>query len=505
MSWCRAVFIGWCLAVPGISRAQESVVVDAASAVAPEATLVSTAAAASTSAASEECSCAECQAKRAAGLQAAVGAAYAPLFYNNNFSYLSNPAYDDWHFGEHFKQVPLGNCWTLDLGGQYRARFMDEQNFRGLHLTGNDDDFLLHRTRLFLNARYSDWFRAYGEYIDAESNYENFPSRAIEVNRSDMLNLFADIRAWDGAQGELWFRAGRQELFYGSERLISPLDWANTRRTFEGYKFFWQGEDWNVDLFATRPVLPDPKRFDSVAVEQDFFGAWGTNKGVPGRTIDLFAIQFNNERGSNNFEFTTLGGRWLSSGGPWLWEVEGGTQFGDNTDGSSHRAGFATGGLGYKWADHCWKPQLWCYYDWASGGDVLGAGQGFNHLFPLAHKYLGFMDLFGRSNIQSPNVQLTCQPHQRLKLLAWYYYLFLDTRADTPYTVVMTPVNPGNAPASRDLGHEIDLLATITLTDRMDLLLGYSHFFSGEYYRETPGLPYRGDADFFYVQYHWNF
>ena len=45
--------------------------------------------------------------------------------------------------------MPLGDCWMLDLGGQYRARYMDEQNIRGLDLTGNDDDFLLHRTRLF--------------------------------------------------------------------------------------------------------------------------------------------------------------------------------------------------------------------------------------------------------------------------------------------------------------------------------------------------------------------
>jgi hypothetical protein len=97
----------------------------------------------------------------------------------------------------------------------------------------------------------------------------------------------------------------------------------------------------------------------------------------------------------NNFQFTTLGGRWLGSEDSWLWELEGGVQFGDNTNGSDHQAGFATGGLGYKWADRCWQPQLWAYYDWAAGGDVLGAGTGFNHLFPLAHKYLGYMDLFG--------------------------------------------------------------------------------------------------------------
>lgn len=452
-----------------------------------------------------ECNCPACQAaKKAADLKKAVASAYAPLFYNNNFSYINNPAYDDWYPGDHFKQVPICDCWMLDMGGQYRARYHHEQNMRGLGLTGRDDDFLLHRTRLFLNAKYSDWFLFYGEYIDADSNYENFPPRQIEVNRSDMLNLFADAKLMDSG-GDLWFRAGRQELLYGSQRLISPLDWANTRRTFEGYKFFWVGDDWNVDFFYTRPVLTNPIQFDSANYRQEFFGTWATYKAIQNQTIDLFALQYNNAFRTNNFQFTTLGGRWLGSQDSWLWEFEGGPQFGTNTNGSNHAAGFATGGLGYKWGDHCWKPQLWGYYDWASAGNVLGAGNGFNQLFPLSHKYFGFMDLFGRSNIQSPNLQLTFQPSQRLNILIWYYYLFLDSRSDTPYNVNMTPFAPGSRPASRDLGHELDLLATITLNARMDLVLGYSHFMSGSYYKLTPGLPFRGNADFFYVQYQWNF
>src|SRR5262245_9864169 len=156
-----------------------------------------------------ECNCPACQAKKAADLKKAVAGAYTVLFYNNNFAYLNNPAYDDHHFGEHFKQIPIGDCWLLDLGGQYRSRYHGERNMRGLGLTGRDDDFLLHRTRLFANARYSDWFRFYGEYLDAESHYENFPPRATEVNRSDMLILFADARAFDGHNGQRGFRSGR--------------------------------------------------------------------------------------------------------------------------------------------------------------------------------------------------------------------------------------------------------------------------------------------------------
>jgi len=238
----------------------------------------------------EVCDCPDCQAARAqADVQKAVASAYAPVFYNNNFAYINNPAYQEWYPGDWFKQIPIGDCWLTDFGGQYRARYHHEQNHRGLGLTGNDDDFLLHRTRLFANARYSDWFRFYGEFIDAESNYENFPSRAIEVNRADMLNLFADAKLMDEG-GDLWFRVGRQELLYGSERLISPLDWANTRRTFEGLKFFWQSDDWNVDFFATRPVIVNPVQFDSPNYDQEFMGAWATYKAAPGQTMRRYPV-----------------------------------------------------------------------------------------------------------------------------------------------------------------------------------------------------------------------
>ena len=445
--------------------------------------------------------------KKKEALAKAVKGAYKPLFYDNNFAYINNPLYNDWYPGDRLKQIPIpfGDNSTLDIGGQYRARYHSEHNHRGFGLTGNDDQFLLHRTRLFGNLKIGDRFRAYVEYIDAESNHENFPPRAIEVNRSDILNLFIDYVMYENCcGGKLTGRVGRQELLYGSERLISPLDWANTRRTFDGVKFMWSDDDWNIDGFYTQPVAVDPHNFDAPIEQQDFFGLWGTYKAIKDQTIDLFALQFNNALGVNNFQYTTMGGRWMGTDCDWMWDLEGGYQFGQNTSGSSHDAAFWTAGYGRKWSDHCWKPQIMAYYDWAEGGDIRGAGEGFNHLFPLAHKYLGFMDLFGRSNIETPNVQFTCQPHDKLKVLVWYYYFFLQNGTDTPYNVNMTPFNPGNAPGSRDLGQELDLLATYSLNNRMDVVFGYSHFWAGNYYATTaPGFP--NNADFFYVQYHWNF
>ena len=41
---------------------------------------------------------------------------------------------------------------------------------------------------------------------------------------------------------------------YGKQRLVSPLDWANTRRTFEGVRLLTELSGWNVDLFLTEFV-----------------------------------------------------------------------------------------------------------------------------------------------------------------------------------------------------------------------------------------------------------
>jgi hypothetical protein len=285
---------------------------------------------------------------------------------------------------------------------------------------------------------------------------------------------------------------------YSTQRVVSPLDWANTRRTFDGYKVFWKNEKWSVDSFYMHPVYPDARNFDSPEENQEFMGFWSTCRPCEHRTLDLFYLAYNNSVAG--FKYDTLGGRWSKTSDFWQFEVEGAVQLGENVDRSDHSAGFWVAGLSRKFPCVPWTPMLSVYYDWASGSDDLGAGNGYHHLFPLAHKYLGFMDLFGRRNIETPNVQLMLTPHEKVEILLWYYYFFLQNRNDTPYSVVMTPYNAANAPASADLGHEIDLTLSYRFRPRATVLVGYSHFFAGEYYARTPGVAHRDDADFLYTQ-----
>ena len=431
--------------------------------------------------------------------------AYKGVFYANDFSYLSDPCYDGPSFhGDALKGLAGGK---LDLGGEVRVRYHSENNHRGLGLTGRDDEFWLTRYRMFANYRVNDTFRLYGEYLYADSGGEFFNNRPIEENRGEMQNLFLDTKLTDNAS----LRVGRQELLFGAQRLISPLDWANTRRTFDGARLTWKQDKLTMDGFFVHPVnrnFANESKIDDTNENVDFYGVYLSNAGASLGTFDTYYLGLDNSVA--DFSYHTIGSRLVGkSDGGLLYEFEGGVQFGDNSPGfGSHNAGFFTGGLGRQ-LDICtccgpWKPTVWAWYDWASGGEDVPAARGddsFDHLFPLAHKYNGFMDLFGRRNLHDVNFQfITPVLGNKVKLLLWYHHFFLD-QATTPYNVTMAPFNAANAAGDRELGQEIDMIFNINLNPRNNLLLGYSHFTAGAYYDTTPGVPTNADADFFYCQF----
>ncbi|GAA4452406.1 alginate export family protein [Novipirellula rosea] len=433
--------------------------------------------------------------------------AYGGVFYANDFSYLNDPCYNGpSFFGDSLKGLADGK---LDLGGEVRVRYHDEDGMRGLGLTGRDDEFWLTRLRLFSDYRMNDYIRLYGEYLYADSGGEFFDNRPIEENRGEIQNLFADVNLFSDGSSKLTARVGRQELLYGNQRLISPLDWANTRRTFEGGRLLYSNEDWNVDGFFVHPVnrnAATESKIDDANESVDFFGTYLTRKGLDIGTLDMYYLGLDDS--TNNFDYHTLGSRVAGSNGDLLYEFEGGVQFGSNSNGSSHDAGFFTGGLGRKLKVADWKPTVWFWYDYASGGDADFVARGddaFDHQFPLAHKYNGFMDLYGRRNLHDINMQfITPVLGPNVNLLVWYHYFLLDT-STTPYGVTMQPYNTTALAEDKELGHEIDVAINVNLNPRSSMLIGYSRFFAGDYYDETPGVLSNEDAQFVYTQFQTRF
>ena len=445
--------------------------------------------------------------KKPKDFAAKVKKAHKGVFYANDFEYLCDPEFcGPYYFGDPLKNLAFGK---LDIGGEFRMRYHREKGIRGLGLTGRDDNFWLHRTRLYADYDLSSNVRLYGEYLYADSGGEFFNNRPIEENRNEIQNLFVDFKLPVGDSQKVNVRLGRQELLLGAQRLVSPLDWANTRRSFQGGRITWKSDKVTLDGFLVNPLVrnaANENRIDDANPDVTFYGAYATIKQKDAPLLDLYLLGLENR--ALGFDNQTIGSRMVGKAQNILYEFEGGFQFGTDSDNSGHRAGFVTCGLGKSLDFFCTQPKLWFWYDWASGGDgdfVARGDDSFDHLFPLAHKYNGFTDLFGRRNLNDFNIQYI-QPFldPRWKFVCWYHYLFLHKKT-TPYGVTLAPFNTTANAVDRELGHEIDFLLSYQFNPRNRWTLGYSQFFSGNYYNLTPGVPTNGDGSLFFAEFQTRF
>jgi len=320
--------------------------------------------------------------------------------------------------------------------------------------------------------------------------------------------LFFELKLFEAADKLVYLRAGRQEMLYGSQRLISPLEWANTRRTFEGVKVFRQGEKWDLDTFWVQPVVPNSGELDRPDNQQNLYGNWATYRPDKNKSIDFYLVHFSNDRHVSQLgmdrspaEITTTGTRFLGDRDGLLWDFEAMLQAGEQTD-RDLAAGAATAGLGRSWKEAGWSPTIWAYYDYASGDKDPSSGDAhtFHHLFPFGHYYMGWMDLVGRQNIHDANLHAYIYPVPWITLWGQYHRFWLDQEKDALY-------GPGGnalrrdptGSAGRDVGNEVGLFANFHLTRYSDVMASYNKLYGGRFLEETAGPNGARDAESLYL------
>lgn len=444
------------------------------------------------------------------------GPRYLDLRYDEDFSYLAGPPDSYRHdLFDPIKHVRLGDEWTLTLGGEFRVRLEAETN-KNLDVgTPTQDTFVLHRTFLHLDLRYRNLLRLFAQGINAQAEDRDGPLLPGMENRFDVHQLFLDLTLYDH-QPRVVLRFGRQELRYGRERLVSPFDWGNTRRRFDGVKVMLRAPTYDWDLWYVRPIPNDltlarhrkPDKYDEDA---HFYGSWFTWHGWPDHGLGLYFLALRNTADLTNangrtgdLSLYTLGGRFWGRRGNWDYDTELAGQWGSFA-GDRIQAWAWAAEAGHTFSALPARPRLGVGFDLATGDDdrTDEVHQTFNQLFPLGHAWLGYIDLVGRQNIVAANVNLSATPAERITCRAAWFAFWAFHSDDALY-------NPGSVPLRRAgrrdpqnfIGNELDLTIAITLDVHSSILIGYSRFWHGDFIRQTgPG----SDADLFYVQYQFRF
>ena len=418
-------------------------------------------------------------------------------------------------FWDRLKFIPLTsdqNVW-LTIGGQARER---GEYFRQ-YLFGNSepkqsDGYLLSRYRLSADLHLTRYFRMFAEGRSAFALDRDLAGGRTTsyVDEVDLMNGFADVMIPLGQQASVTLRGGRQELIFGSQRLVGPGDFTQVPRAFEGGAAIGQIAGWTITPFWAQPVVVDKYRFNQSTSDQELFGVFGTGPlHVVAVNLDLYWLDANNKTATFNGTVGrehrhTLGGRvWGKIGATGLdFEVEGAAQFGTVDRGDVATSIFTTV-LGYTLPVPRLSPRVYLEFDYASGDDQPGGNVGtFNPLYPNGHSYLGYIDYIGRQNLISPNAGVSVSPIRDLTLSLQQYFFWRASDHDAIYNKSGGVLRPATGTTARYVGAETDVLATYNLTHHIQGYAGYSHFSTGEFIEKTGKDK---DSDFYYLAIQYTF
>lgn len=395
-----------------------------------------------------------------------------------------------------------GSVW-LSIGGRAEGRVESWKNF-AFGAPDDDDTFILSRVLLHGDLHLGEHFRLFAEGKTAQSTERDLPGgrRTLDMDTLALQQLFAETPLEFSEENELVLRGGRQMISLGRQRLISPLPWGNTLRTWDGLRGDLTTGDWVTTALAASFVPVDKTEPNTPDRDQLLFGLYAHRDGdAPGRGTELYWLA--NTRGDITVNGSTGDAR-RHTLGTRLWhrmdsgmdvEFEGAGQVGTVGD-ADVLAGFATLELGYR-PESSWDHRWFLGLDWASGDNRAGGDvQTFDQLYPLGHAYLGYMDYIGRQNIVGANAGISWWPVPRCELRAAVHSFWLESLDDALYNAGGGVLRaPGNF-STHHVGYEFDLLARRPLGRHWNGYAGYSHFFSGGALEDSG--PSR-DADFFYL------
>jgi hypothetical protein len=407
------------------------------------------------------------------------------------------------------------------LGGQIRTRaeYRDPTSYANTVPAHKSDDFILTRIRLNMKFTVTDDIevfvqpqdqRAWGQEANILTDERNLD---LHQGYFEVKNLFSE---------PLSIRAGRFEMAYGDQRLVSPLDWHNVARAWDGAKVRYGPKDWWIEGFYTvirdplPPSPPAPPVFSPAATggngaseDQDFLGFYFSYVGIADHEFDVYGFfrefedgTFADELGNvGNLIDRTVGARLKGKdfGLEWTAEVmgQGGHLAKDRVKAYAYAATLA-----YTF-DMDWKPRIGLEYAYASGDrtPANGTRQTFDPLFPFFHYYQGYADVFGFKNSKSLSAYLKVAPTDALSIHVDVFGFWLAQNRDSWFNDPGASLRRDVTGASgRKIGSEVDLHVRYSAGKNVKFWGGWSHLFAGEYVRKTATIGKDVDMNWFFVQ-----
>ena len=433
---------------------------------------------------------------------APVDRTYKVLRENEDWSFLRDKGLRR-DFWDPLKFIPTGSGreeWYTTVGGEVRQVW--EQ-------IGNDEfgqtpywnGYLLQRYMVHADTHYGPHLRTFVQLKSGLEDNRIGGPRIIDEKRLDFLAAYLEVGT-GGKREERNFiklRVGRQELNYGSGRLVSVREGPNVRQSFDGFKVRSKVGNWQVDGWAVRPDLDKPGFFNNAPNHAtEFWGVYATRPVTKLVSADAYYLGLDRQsatfnRGTAHELRHTLGIRlWRPIGlkeKRWDFDDEAVWQFGS----------FGTGGIkawtvasdhGYSFLNAPLHPRLSFKADLSSGDDPNKKDLGtFNPIFPLGN-YFGVLASTGPGPVNFMDVHPRLQtqfPHGVTVSTDWLFQ-WRQSTLDGIYTVPGSLLRPTGTSRERYVGDRPGIEVKWQVDRHLWVQADYGIFYPGRFVKQTqPG------------------
>lgn len=195
---------------------------------------------------------------------------FKPLRYDENYEALRKDTAENWY--KTIKYMPLspsGNSY-LSFGGDVRYQYFYARNETWGEEPDDNDGYLLNRLLLHADVHAGKYLRTFLQLQSSNADGRIGPS-PVDQNPLELHQGFIDLNLVSTEKNSLIFRVGRQELSYGSQRLVAVREGPNNRQSFDAAKTIAKFGSYAGHFFYGHYVVAESGIFDDSSKRQKTF------------------------------------------------------------------------------------------------------------------------------------------------------------------------------------------------------------------------------------------
>lgn len=407
--------------------------------------------------------------------------------YEEDFQYLQDSS--SLNIYEKIKFISLHTDKTtwLTLGGElrYQYQFFKEEEWG--NVANDNNGFILVRNMLHTDLHLNKHFRFFSQFKSNSIHSREVAPKRIDVNAFDVHQSFFDYNNNIG-QYNLNFRAGRQEIKLGSQRLVTVREGPNNRLTFDGICTTLQSKNSKWDVFYLHPIIDKPEILDdNFNAENKIYGLYSVFNNIKIiENIDLYYIVAYNKTAifngnPNNETRHSIGTRIWDTKGNWTYDFEGVFQFGQFGD--QNIVAYTTSlHTNYTFKNIKFEPQLGLKTEVISGDKDPNDNRlnSFNPLYPRG-AYFGLAALIGPVNLIDIHPYVEFKIAEELTFGIDYDWFWRNSTLDRIYGPNVRPIFTNNITTEKFIGGQLGADFNYQVSEFFGIVLEGTWFKAGDY------------------------